>query len=145
MTMVKYVEGEGLNETFKVLAPINSTFNGYYMASNLWTANFYSVADHSAQSPAVLPADRPLALRYPAGLTSGTYLPSDTYRFECHNRAEEIQYRIRLMIREWNTDPISQGGNPELNVGTDPDFPDGPINDRRDWFDIGNAYPGALL
>lgn len=145
MTMVKYVEGEGLNETFKVLAPINSSFGGYYLNSNVWTANFYRVADHSAQSPAVLPADRPLALRYPATLVSETYLPSDTYRFECHNRAEEIQYRIRLMIREWNTDPISQGGNPDVNVGNDPDFPDGPINDRRDWFDMGNAYPDALF
>lgn len=145
MTKVVYVQNAGLNETFKVLAPINSTFNDLYLTSNLWTANFYSVSDHSAQSPAVLPADRPLALRYPAGLVSTTHLPSDTYKFECHNRAEEIQYRIRLMIREWNTDPISQGGNPEVNVGADPDFPDGPINDRRDWFDIGDAYPGSLI
>jgi hypothetical protein len=146
MTKVKYVEGEGLNDKFKILAPIDSQFGGYYLHSNLWTANFYKVGDHSALSPGVLPNDRPLALRYPAALTSETYLPSDTYRFECHNRAEEIQYRIRLMVREWNTNPISPGGNPDFDDGTgDPDFPDGPLNDRLDWLDIGDAYPDALL
>jgi hypothetical protein len=138
------VVDEGLNETFKISAAMSTSFFTRALRSNIWVANYYQVADHSAQSPLVLPADRPLALRYPANVATDPYLPVDTYRFECHNRAEEIQYRIRLMIREWNTDPISQGGNPEVNVGTDPDFPEGPINDRRDWFDIGNAFPELL-
>jgi hypothetical protein len=144
LTSVTYVEGKGLNDTFTIPATIKATFGGYLMDNNFYAANFYKVSDHSAQSPGVLPADRPLAMRNPANLTI-SYLPSDTYKFECHNRAEEIQYRIRLMIREWNTHPIAQGGDPDVTVGNDPDFPDGPINDRGDWFDLGNAYPGASL
>lgn len=134
LTKVQYVDGTGLNDKFKILAPIASSFNGYYISSNLWTANYYRNGDY-------LPGDdRPIGLRKPA--TAGV-LPSDTYKFECHNRAEELQYRIRLMIREWNKDPVEEGLDPDDTSGSE--IGGGLINDRLDWLDIGAAYPEADL
>ena len=83
---------------------------------------------------------RPTGMRRPAGVP---YLPSDTYEFACLDAAEEINYRIRLMIREWNYETIVEncvaGVNCPDEVGMEAGFPHDRVNDRGDWRD--SDYP----
>jgi hypothetical protein len=84
-------------------------------------------------------------MRYPANVSgSNMIFPNDTYLLECLDQAEEIKARIRFMIREWNQDPITEGGDPDV-TGSDPNFPGNPINDRMDWLDFGLTYPASLI
>ncbi|MGZ3695724.1 MAG: hypothetical protein ACXWQO_16615 [Bdellovibrionota bacterium] len=139
MTTVQYVNGTGVNESIVGTSPLNSTFNSFLMASNVWTANFYKPSQHTGGMP--------ISMQQPAGITSGStfYLPADTYEFRCLDTAQEIKQRIRLFIREWNEEgQLAEGGDPDT-TGTEPNFPTFPINDRSDWFDFGNNYPAGML
>lgn len=146
---ITYVEGVGYNQSFSISAAGKT---GSY-ASNIWAGNFYNPSDHTwvagkGTTPSGVDPNRPQALRIPenvAGLDK--HLPSDTYRVICYDRAQEIKARIRLMIREWNSSPITSGGNPDA-TGSDPGFPGNVINDRWDWLDFENAgmaYPTSYL
>jgi hypothetical protein len=151
MARLDYVVGTGANNTFTIDAAINSTFNSsQVMRNNLWAANFYNPSDHpSGSGPGYVAAgvdgDRPVALRIP-DTVSGTdiYMPEDSYILSCLDRADEVLARIRLMIRDWNQNPIASGGDPDT-TGTDPGFPDDSLNDRLDWLDIGAVYPTSYL
>jgi hypothetical protein len=71
--------------------------------------------------------------------------PSDTYEFQCLDTAKEIKNRIRLMIREWNTDAdFVEGGDPDAG-GAEGSFPAEPNNDYLDWNDFGDTYPASNL
>jgi hypothetical protein len=151
---IYYIENTGLNRTYSVGAAIDQNFNDYAVKSNLWAANFYKPSEHPSSTgpgsmPPVYPQNRPSAMRAPA---TYPYIPSDTYEYACFNGAEELQYRIRLMIREWNQNPITEncesipGANcPDSGENTyEPGDPSMPINDRLDWRDVGNIYPGIV-
>lgn len=150
MARLEYVVGTGVNSTFKILAAISTSFAGVQMKNNVWAANFYNPTDHPAATgsgyvPAGYDGDRPVALRIP-DTVSGTdvYMPEDSYVLSCLDRADEVLARIRLMIRDWNQNPIESGGDPDT-TGTDPGFPDDSVNDRLDWLDIGAVYPTSFL
>jgi hypothetical protein len=135
-----YVEGSGLNKTYTIKPAIEQSFGEVPALNNIWAANFYNRADHPQAAPGVplgYNINRPIPTRLAATYTG--YLPSDTYDFSCLDAAEEVKFRIRLMIREWNQNPIVEGGNPDIG-GVDPGDSTAPVNDRLDWNDV-QTYP----
>jgi hypothetical protein len=139
-----YVEGSGLNKTYTIKPAIDMSFFEVPTLNNIWAANFYNRNEHTQASPSVPPLyniNRPIPTRLAATYTG--YLPSDTYDFSCLDAAEEVKFRIRLMIREWNQAPIVEGGNPDV-TGVDPGDGTAQINDRLDWKDV-QTYPGTNL
>lgn len=130
MPLITYVEGTGIAKSIKIPSAKGSFFGSSPLRSNLFAANFYNPGDHKG--------GKPLSLRKPENGVA----PRDTYTWECLNRNEDVIARIRLMIREWNS-PIEENGDPDA-TGTDPVFED-EINDRWDWLDFGEEYPGARL
>jgi hypothetical protein len=148
---LEYVEGSGFNNTFKILSGISQSFSGNIpYTGNIFAANFYNPSDHpAATGPGFVSApydgDRPVGLRIPDNVDiDDRYMPEDSYVLSCLDRADEVLARIRLMVREWNDDPIASGGNPD-DVGTDPGFPDDDLNDRNDWLDYGANYPASNI
>jgi hypothetical protein len=148
---LEYVSGVGFNSTFKVLSALSQSFNqDIPYTGNIWGANFYNPSDHPAATgpgfvTAPLDGDRPVALRIPDNVSvADRYLPEDSYVLSCLDRADEVTRRIRLMIREWNDNPIASGGNPD-DAGTDPGFPDDDLNDQYDWLDYGANYPASNI
>ncbi|RZA09078.1 MAG: hypothetical protein EOP11_02830 [Proteobacteria bacterium] len=133
-----YVNQVGLNSTYTIKPAIDQSYGEKPVLSNLWAANFYNQQDHpvaSASIPGTPPfyvARRPIPTRWALNYTQ--YLPSDTYDFSCLDRAEEVKFRIRLMIREWNESPVVEGGNPDVDV-PNVDDPSLSLNDRLDWKD----------
>ncbi|MCO5143666.1 MAG: hypothetical protein M9962_11305 [Oligoflexia bacterium] len=124
----------GINSEYSVKGPIATRA----LASTVVSSNYYNpVADHGN--------NRPLAMRAPAAVTNATLArtPQDTYTFECLDDADDFIARIRLFIREWNTSPIAEGGNPNV-VGNEPVYGT-PNNDYSDWGDFGNVYPASNL
>jgi hypothetical protein len=90
---------------------------------------------------------------------TGLITPYDTaldpfYTVLCLNRDDEIQARIRVMIRKWNekpelTDFLADYSNGDPDSGDDysdpanyedPPFDDDPINDHRDFDDFNANY-----
>jgi len=143
---VESVSGVGFNSSITLPAAINSRAGGITVSSSVFAANFYNPLQHVG-GPGSVPAGedirRPVALRLPANVTATNYFPQDSYILDCLDRAEEVSARIRVMIREWNTAPIVQGGDPDFDDGSgDPGFPGEPLNDRLDWLDFGATYPG---
>jgi hypothetical protein len=145
---VSYVEGVGYNQTYSITSPA-----GQSLQSNVWSANFYNPSDHpfvpgNGTVPAGSDPNRPIPMRIPPNVgATEEHFPSDTYEVVCYSRAQEIQARIRVMLREWSSGPITENGDPDENVGSDPDFPGNPINDVRDWEDFeleGIPYPTSL-
>jgi len=122
---LEYVEGVGMLTRFTVEAAIGSTQGTRPVASNTWAANFYRPSDHSE--------GKPRAMLKPVGLPEAP-TPKDTYEWACYDRAENTNARIRLLIREWNSGPIVEGGNPESGH-----------NSRLDWLDFRDSFPGDRL
>lgn len=145
---MEYVEGIGFNGSFTIEAAIKSKIADRLVLSSVWAANFYNPSDHVGGPGTVtapLDVNRPVALRIPPNADT-SFMPTDTYVATCYNRAEEISSRIRLMIREWNTNPIAEGGDSDVDGGgTDPNFPDSDLNDRADWLDFGLVYPASSM
>lgn len=121
--------GFGINTTYNI-GPIQQGGGHGRLLSNLFAANFYNPSDHGG---------KPLALR-----KAGNYQPQDTYQWDCLDGAGSIKARIRLMIRDWNSNSIQEDGNPD-ETGQDGDFPGADVNDHEDWKDIGNTFPGPRL
>lgn len=127
---ITYVEGTGLAKIVTIPAARDSRFGANPLRSNVFAANFYNPGDHKRGMPLPLQSHG----NGPA--------PQDTYTWECLNRNEDVRARIRIMIREWNSQ-IEENGDPDLS-GQDPVFGD-QINDRFDWLDFGDTFPGARL
>jgi hypothetical protein len=131
---MQYVGGTSYNESYKIDAALNRRHGSRSSLSNIYAGNFYKPSQHTG--------GKPKALQFPANLPQEKgVMPQDTYEWDCLDRSGQSQARIRLFIREWNYGPIAQGGNPDV-TGTSPDFPEKPINDRLDWLDFGDNYPG---
>lgn len=114
-----HVEQFGYNHRFHWE---NLSTQGY--TSNVPLASYYDPANHDGGPPA--------GFRHPVSL--GHHL------FECWDEAEENLARIRLTVREWNTEEeFAKGpeGDPH-KTGTEPDG--GPLDDRADW---SVATPGS--
>jgi hypothetical protein len=119
------VKSTGVNSTYTI--PSMSNFR-----SNVNVANFYNPSDHyDGRPPSFMPF-------------GSIYKPQETYEWECLNGAGNRLSRIRLMIREWNTTSPVEGGDPDVG-GADDDFPDQGNNDRLDWRDFEDHFPGAEL
>jgi hypothetical protein len=151
VSSIEYVEGVGFNNTFAIDAAINSQIGEKDIESNVWAANFYNPINHvgsgglvPTQVPPIDP-NRPVAMKIPANVVANDrYFPQDTYMLTCYDRNQEIKSRLRLMIREWNRNlDYQDGGDSDFSAGTDPDFPDSPVNDRLDWLDFGVVYPAS--
>lgn len=128
LSTISYVRGTGVAKTYPIMSGLARA-----ETHNVYGSNFYNPKDHDG--------GRPLALRKPRYLQpKDQYLPNDTYNFECLDGSERVTARIRLMVREWNSS-MEEGGDPDRS-GPDSDFPDLEINDRLDWKDIGEAFPG---
>ncbi len=130
-----FVEGSGINQEYKIEAPINKE-----KGTNLYVSNYFDTADHGGFAPP------PLLTVSTAAVTVS---PDQYYQFECLDRAEEVIARIRLQIREWNTEAAyearvtaptghSGGGTETSPVSTVPN------NDRADWKDFGLNFPGEF-
>lgn len=132
-----HVLSTGINDSFTMDAPNIAIFNNTNKVySNVWTANFYNPSEHTGGKPA--------GLLSPAGDSSVLSKPADAYDFRCLDGAEDLQQRIRLFIRDWNTASIAENGDPDA-TGADPNFPTFPINDRSDWLDFGDDFPTSDL
>ncbi|HHO49488.1 MAG TPA: hypothetical protein ENK18_01130 [Deltaproteobacteria bacterium] len=106
----KHFEFDGLNEDYFTNVPL---------------ANHYSPADHGGGPPAGLQRTR----------QNGLGFAQSTYDFECHDHAQEIRAKIRLRIREFNTEAAYfNDGDPDVE-GFEPVTGD-PLNDRLDWKDL---------
>ena len=127
------VRGKGLNDVFSVRRAASPEFPGKELNSNVFAANFYQPSEHRHYKPAALLADK-----------SGIYRPQDTYQWECLDGSGTVKSRIRLMVREWNTGPVQEGSDPDQN-GSNPEFPDIRLNDKWDWSDFGDEFPGENL
>jgi hypothetical protein len=123
----------GIETTYDIAAPrINA------LKANVSTVNFYKPSEHAG--------GRPAAMRIPRNIDSlaSQYQPNDSYTMECLDKSKETIKRIRLQIREWNSGPIIEGGNPDLE-GTEPGNPGEAINDFKDWKDFGETFPASDL
>ncbi|MCM2279326.1 MAG: hypothetical protein NDJ89_14720 [Oligoflexia bacterium] len=131
---VHFVEGTGVNRTYEVTAPMSKD-----LASNLHVANYFVASEHGN--------DVPLAFRTPANASDGA-ATEPYYRFTCYDRAQEVNAEIRVMIRDWNSKSElakEASGDPDASGSEGGSFPTHPIGDRRDWKDIGLAYPAGSL
>lgn len=131
---IYYVDGVGFNRTYTIPKAINT------YQTNIWASNFYNPSDHAASKPEAMTAPSAAEIAD----ANERYLPNDTYSWECLDRAEDLLGRIRIMIREWNTDVLAQGGNPDV-TGADPIDATQPLNDRNDWLDWGDVYPTSAM
>lgn len=151
LSRLEYVEGVGFNNTFTIDAAIKTDIAERRFTSNVWAANFYNPTDHTTSPglvPTTIPATdsrRPAPLKIPQSVAPiNRFFPQDSYMVTCYDRAQDIQSRIRLMIREWNEEAnYVDGGDPDVSGSNDPDFPDSNINDRNDWLDFGDVYPAS--
>ena len=137
-----YIEGTGINTTYDITANRSSMISTRRIISNVRTANFYKPSEHTGGIP--------IGMQAPSAV-SGSTATQDTYDFECLDRAGELNARIRLMIREWNTDTdvngddnFVEGGDPDLE-GDEVNFPGMVSNDHYDWKDFGDNYPSSDL
>ncbi|MBY0472180.1 hypothetical protein K2X30_13520 [bacterium] len=136
--MTNYISGEGYNQIYEMKAPIHATFNSKEVSSNLVTANFFKLVDNGGAAPT------------PVQPVAGFPTPQAYYEWRCMDRYAEINYRIRMMIRDWNTASITSGGDPDV-VGNEAIFvnPFAPVNflnnDFADWKDFLAAYPQGSL
>jgi hypothetical protein len=116
----------GINSTYPITAPQEKG----PLASNVHIANYFKASEHSGGIPA------PVVQPY--------------YSFTCYDESFEIISRIRVMIREWNRniDFANRTTVPTAHDTTgqeDPPFSSAGLNDRNDWKDFGNSYPGSGL
>ena len=141
---ILFIEGTGTNRTYTIPKALGETVAEQTVSSNIWAANYWDVANPSYVG---LPLDNldPGSVDGPPALSrKATYLPNRYYTWSCLDRAEDLNARIRLTIREWNTDPIAAGGDPDES-GSEADFPDQSVNDRSDVDDYGNDFPQGSI
>jgi len=158
VTELTYVEGTGINKVYTIHSPVE--VSGY--AGNYHTANFYTVGLHGHTFQGIT-SDLPYAMD-PLGDRNGTPIwnkpygspAQEAYEFRCLDRAYEVINRIRVYIREWNTqrefiaydDSNGASGDPDTvgdetmgdcEYGVPGDLR--ACNDDGDWDDIVGAYP----
>jgi hypothetical protein len=121
---VTYIEGQGMNHVYPIQAPY---FKG--LSSNVYVSNFYYASQHSGSAP--------------------TAIVQPYYEYQCLDRSEEVQARIRILIREWNLNSewaLGATGNPDTTGNESSPFTFLPKNDYKDWLDFqlsSVTYPGG--
>lgn len=132
---VYFVEGTGLNISYKVDSPLGKGKN-----SNIHAANFFASSDHGGGS--LLPQ----AMRAQTqGAVTVSRATQPYFELICMDRAFEVRARIRTQVREWNEySEFTAQGDPDSGepADTEDDFGDQYLNDRSDWRNIANGYPG---
>jgi hypothetical protein len=82
---------------------------------------------------------------------NGAPAANPAYEWTCYDEAKEMNGRIRVYVRDWNTRAALldfQGGSvaDPNEAGAEPDFPDQDYEDVMDWFkfltDFGDVFPG---
>jgi hypothetical protein len=144
LSTTTYVEGTGINKTYTIPAARAQTLAQQGVSSNVWAASFYNPGEHGG---ALTSKPAPLRTVQPSVPAALQIAPFDHYEVQCLDRAEDLNARIRLMVRDWNIETIS-GTTDADQGGTDPGFPDANLNDRLDWFDfedLGISYPESLI
>jgi hypothetical protein len=135
------VQGVGLNTQYELKS------SNFVRSQSLYYANYSSPADHAGPVPEAMAR---VSVFSPG---SETYRPY-YYKFECYDENEELEARIRVQIREWNTKPefhnqdtsVTAGVAGHDKVGIEPGFGgDFQINDRYDWKDKGDNFPGLII
>lgn len=142
LATITYVEGTGINKTYTIPAAINQAVGELKVRNNYWAANFYNPSDYGALASPPAFFEKPLAMQNPALFSSppteSVYRQSamDNYEILCLDRADDFIARIRMLIREWNSeaDFASPAGDPD-QTGFDAVTGD-EINDRDDWLDL---------
>ncbi len=61
------------------------------------------------------------------------------YWYKCYDHNREVQYRINVMVREWNTANERPDGDPDVG-GVEDYFSDEGNNDEADWGDSEGAW-----
>lgn len=136
-SLVTYVEGLGMNQTYAVAAPIGREYS-----SNIHVANYFNILEHMGDFPTAL---RTVTYR-DANDVRRAYFPSPYYRFRCLDRNYDTQAEIRVLIREWNTAAAYNSRvtapNQHDMEGAEPNpFGDYDLNDHRDWRDMEEDSP----
>jgi hypothetical protein len=149
-----FVKGTGLNSTYEIKSPLSKG-----LGSNVHIANYFiSSTDYhtgNAEFPAavrnasnaIVPAN-PI----PGGFVHTNYGGSTEpfYSFTCFNRNREAKARIRLMIRSWDFEGMTNvAGGYVPTPGTEPSY-GGAYHDYEIWEDFKGAaatymqgYPGG--
>ncbi len=93
---------DGILATYKVTAPIKSTNN----RKNYDVANFYTPALHTHDGYVAGTVSNMPYFVDPIDDRSGSvmYSGSDSYAFVCLDQAYEVLHRIRVYVREWDTE-----------------------------------------
>jgi hypothetical protein len=127
-----YVQGTGLNETYQITAPIQTTrLDGDTLSTNLFIANFYGLG---GSLPGALSAQNPI--------TGGLRAPQTTYTLTCLDAANDPTAQIILNIRSWQDAQMfaNRASNPNSYDSTTP-LPDGvDIRDFANWDDLVQPY-----
>lgn len=124
------VDGTGINGAYSVAAPLKA----YESNANIYASNYFSGATPASLS------------------TRQGYTPQSAYEFLCLDNATEVKARIRVRVREWNTEAGLSGylNGSTLDAGADAAADAAgvesgdtsyPENDYLDWNDFGVFFP----
>lgn len=125
------VLSSGMNEAYRILSP-----ESLRLGSNVYTSNYFVSADHPNGG------GRPVCTMSVNGFQATNLY----HQFTCYDRASEVKARIRVMIREWNTDTeynLGAAGDPDTG-GSEPSFGNPANNDVGDMKDLGDTAPPSL-
>lgn len=119
---------EGTSGSYTVASPISKS-----QSSNIYASNYFVAADHA------------LAGGVPRAFAAANGAPSTEvyHEFRCLDRNEDVQARIRIMVREWNTNAqfsLGSAGDPDTG-GAEVGHGNPVNNDRWDFKDFGDSYP----
>lgn len=154
VSLIQFAD-DGLSDVYEIPAPIKSVNNG----SNLPVANFYTLTPaplHSHGSfGTALTSTKPYYVE-PLTDRNGTPMASgnDAYTFDCMDEAFEVQHRIRVYVRDWDTYADYLAYIASAGVTSVPDRPGsenvdcdgviGPCNDNDDADDFVNGLTGGV-
>jgi len=120
----------GLNSAYFVTSPYSLR-----LSKNVYAANFFKPSEHPTNSVPVSTA-----------AVGNAVAVNPYHEFVCYGRSQEIKARIRVLVREWNSDAeynLGATGDPD-STGNESGFGGPAMNDFLDFLDIldtATSYP----
>lgn len=140
-SLVYHTKQAAFQQEFAMTSTMDSEGRGNY-----YTANYFDPADHPTNGVPMAFSE----IDYTGfGATYGIIPATNPYyEFSCLDKAFELKSRLRLMIREWNTEAqfdLGATGDPEASGAEGAPFTGYDNNDFADWADLldnaATSYP----
>jgi hypothetical protein len=145
---IHYVNGTGVNAAVPIATPLSKQFSG-----NIYVANYFTSSDYNdpttypaAFAPANnvnVPSEYPPAAAGSGTLTPSPYVGQPFYEYRCYDQAQELNYRIRVMVRSWDAVGLAGVSTTPYGLGNgisqapsnseSPPFGIFPLQDRTVW------------